>query len=207
MCWPPGVPPQRRRPERWRSRSSKSARNSPPSSGPFASWPKPRTARRCSAPGIFPRESLMAALFAQLGAPAAGRCCQAAQTLPAPRLEVPAAAPRSPVTAPMESALQAFYPYCATCHQTAETFPPNFLTGSSAQVATRSAPVRAAPLCAAGHGRPDAGTPRQDPDATGNDAACLRHQHRRLARQPGAQGTARPGRQLAAGRNRPARRT
>ena len=88
-------------------------------------------------PGIFPRESLMAALFAQLGAPAARPCCQAAQALPAPRLEVPAVAPRSPVTVPVESALQAFYPYCATCHQTAETFPPNFLTGSSAQVATR----------------------------------------------------------------------
>ena len=41
------------------------------------------------------------------------------------------------MTVPVESALQAFYPYCATCHQTAETFPPNFLTGSSAQVATR----------------------------------------------------------------------
>ena len=37
----------------------------------------------------------------------------------------------------MEAAVQGFYPYCAACHQSAETFPPNFLSGSSAQVNAR----------------------------------------------------------------------
>jgi hypothetical protein len=85
-------------------------------------------------PRPFPREKLFAALFAQLGAPAVAPCCQAADQLPAPRLEVPAALPGRPASAPMEQAVQGFYPYCATCHQSAENFPPNFLSGSSAQV-------------------------------------------------------------------------
>jgi len=85
-------------------------------------------------PRPFPREQLFAALFAQLGAPGVAPCCQAADRLPAPRLEVPAALPGRPATAPMEPAVQGFYPYCATCHQSAETFPPNFLSGSIAQV-------------------------------------------------------------------------
>lgn len=46
-----------------------------------------------------------------------------------------ALAPGSPVSAPVEAALRSFYPYCAACHQSAETFPPNFLSGSGAQVA------------------------------------------------------------------------
>lgn len=84
-----------------------------------------------------PRENLLAALLAELGAPTPKPCCQAAQNLPAPRLEVPSAALGNLVTAPVEPALQAFYPYCATCHQTAETFPPNFLAGNGTQVAAR----------------------------------------------------------------------
>ena len=84
-----------------------------------------------------PRENLLTALLAELGAPTPKPCCQAAQNLPAPRLEVPSAAQGNLVTAPVEPALQAFYPYCATCHQTAETFPPNFLAGNGAQVAAR----------------------------------------------------------------------
>ena len=88
-------------------------------------------------PRPFPREKLFAALFAQLGAPAVDSCCQAAERLPAPRLEVPAALPGRPATAPMESTVQGFYPYCAACHQSAETFPPNFLSGSSSQVNAR----------------------------------------------------------------------
>ena len=89
------------------------------------------------APRAIPRENLAAALLAELGAPTPKPCCQAAQNLPAPRLEVPSAALGNLVTAPVEPALQAFYPYCATCHQTAETFPPNFLAGNGAQVAAR----------------------------------------------------------------------
>jgi hypothetical protein len=88
-------------------------------------------------PGVFPRQALFAALLGQLGAPAAAPCCRAAQALPAPRLETDAIAPGSPASGPVEPAVQGFYPYCAACHQTAETFPPNFLTGSGAQVAAR----------------------------------------------------------------------
>jgi hypothetical protein len=89
------------------------------------------------APQAIPRENLLAALLTELGAPTPKPCCQAAQNLPAPRLEVPSAALGNLVNAPVEPALQAFYPYCATCHQTAETFPPNFLAGNGAQVAAR----------------------------------------------------------------------
>ncbi len=88
-------------------------------------------------PGVFPRQALLAALLGQLGAPAATPCCRAAQALPAPRLETDAIAPGSPARGPVEPAVQGFYPYCAACHQTAETFPPNFLSGSGAQVAAR----------------------------------------------------------------------
>lgn len=97
----------------------------------------------------FPREALFAALFARLGAAIVAPCCQAAEMLAPPRLEVAAVplqggamgpfsvalAPGIPAAAPVEAALRGFYPYCAACHQSAETFPPNFLSGSAAQVA------------------------------------------------------------------------
>jgi mono/diheme cytochrome c family protein len=88
-------------------------------------------------PEAIPREPLLTALFAQLGAPTVPPCCRVALALPVPRLEVPAVAPASPAIALAEPGLRAFYPYCATCHQTAETFPPNFLAGSGAEVAAR----------------------------------------------------------------------
>ena len=85
----------------------------------------------------FPREALFAALLSRLGAPSVEACCQAADRLPPARLEVPAMAPGSSATMPMETALQGFYPYCAACHQSAETSPPNFLSGDAPQVAVR----------------------------------------------------------------------
>jgi hypothetical protein len=88
-------------------------------------------------PGIFPRQALFAALLGQLGAAPAPACCRAADLLPAPRLEADAVAPGSPASGPVAPALQTFYPYCAACHQTAETFPPNFLAGDGAAVAAR----------------------------------------------------------------------
>jgi hypothetical protein len=88
-------------------------------------------------PGVFPRQALFAALLGQLGAPASPSCCRAADALPAPRLETRAIAPGSPASGPVAPALQGFYPYCAACHQTAETFPPNFLAGDGAEVAAR----------------------------------------------------------------------
>jgi mono/diheme cytochrome c family protein len=98
------------------------------------------------APAPFPREPLFAALFGELGmAGARGGtgCCQAARALPPPQLEVPAVAPAEPAAAAMpptaanDTAQRSFQPYCAACHQTAETFPPNFLQGSPAEVVTR----------------------------------------------------------------------
>lgn len=88
-------------------------------------------------PGAFPRSALLAAVFQQLGAPMPKPCCQAALALPAAQLEVPAMTPSSPASQPLAASLQGFYPYCATCHQTAEHFPPNFLTGNGAQVAAQ----------------------------------------------------------------------
>ncbi len=85
-------------------------------------------------PRPFPREQLFAALLARLGAPIVTPCCQAADKLPPPQLEVTAIAPSSPALVPVAPVLQGFYPYCATCHQSAETFPPNFLTGTATQV-------------------------------------------------------------------------
>lgn len=88
-------------------------------------------------PGPFPREPLFAALFSRLGAPPVTPCCQAADKLPPPRLEVPAVAPGSAAATSADPTVQGFYPYCAACHQSAETFPPNFLSGNNTQVAAR----------------------------------------------------------------------
>jgi len=85
----------------------------------------------------FPREQLFTGLFSRLGAPVVAACCQSADKLPPPRLEVPAIAPGSSATLPMETTVQGFYPYCADCHQSAENFPPNFLSGNATQVAAQ----------------------------------------------------------------------
>lgn len=84
-----------------------------------------------------PRTALFAALLPRLGGTPPPPCCQATDALPPPRLEVVAAVPGSSASTAMEAGLQRFFPYCATCHQSAETFPPNFLTGNDAQVAAR----------------------------------------------------------------------
>ena len=86
-------------------------------------------------PRPFPREQLFAALFARLAAASVAPCCQAADRLPPPRLEVPAISPRIGFAEQMPSPLAAFFPYCAPCHRSAETFPPNFLQGDAGQVA------------------------------------------------------------------------
>lgn len=89
----------------------------------------------------FPRQQLFAALFGELGAGRSTPCCQAARDLPPPRLEVTAIAPETQTAAAQvaadDSAQRGFQLYCAACHQTAETFPPNFLQGSPAEVSTR----------------------------------------------------------------------
>ncbi|HNC51167.1 MAG TPA: hypothetical protein PLO14_02855 [Accumulibacter sp.] len=91
----------------------------------------------------FPRQELFAALFGELGAGSSAPCCQAARDLPPPRLEVPAIAAAGPAAAAQgttttdDSVQRGFQLYCAACHQTAETFPPNFLQGSPGEVMTR----------------------------------------------------------------------
>jgi len=92
---------------------------------------------RLFAAGPIPRADLFAALLARLGSKPTPACCAAADALPPPRLEVPAALPGGSASTPMEAGIQGFYPYCAACHQSAETFPPNFLSGSGQQVTAR----------------------------------------------------------------------
>lgn len=86
-------------------------------------------------PTAVPRRALISALLAGLGKAPSGQPPSLA--LPPPRLEVPAAIPGSTASPAVDAALQGFFPYCAACHQSAETFPPNFLTGSGPQVAAR----------------------------------------------------------------------
>jgi mono/diheme cytochrome c family protein len=86
-------------------------------------------------PRPLPREALIAALLARLGAAPRTPCCQAAGKLPPPQLDAPANPPQSPLRNTLPTGAQAFYPYCAACHQGSETAPPNFLRGSAEQVA------------------------------------------------------------------------
>jgi mono/diheme cytochrome c family protein len=93
-----------------------------------------RDAANLFGPMPFPRERLFAALLAELGMPAAPVCCEAAEHLPPAQLEVAAVAPGQTPSGAGDPLLRSFQPYCAACHQTAETFPPNFLQGSPAEV-------------------------------------------------------------------------
>lgn len=83
-------------------------------------------------PQAIPRAALITALLGRLDSPPAIGPLVAA--LPPPRLEVPAAIPGSGTDKPMDKSIQGFFPYCAACHQSAETFPPNFLSGSGQEV-------------------------------------------------------------------------
>ena len=89
-------------------------------------------------PAAFPRATLFAALFAELGAAPPPPCCEAARDLPPPQLEATAAAVASvPVGVAADPAVRGFQPYCAACHDSAGSFPPNFLHGSPAEVSAR----------------------------------------------------------------------
>lgn len=87
------------------------------------------------AAGVFPRVALLAALLEQLGVSQA--MPRPANPQPQPRLETPAIAPGSTGVATVSSANQPFFAYCASCHQSAETFPPNFLSGTPEQIDRR----------------------------------------------------------------------
>lgn len=87
----------------------------------------------------FPREAIFSALFDKLGAAKIAPCCQAQAITRPPRRDAhPAATVAAPTASKaVEAAAQPFYPYCATCHQGTETFPPNFLSGTDSEVSAR----------------------------------------------------------------------
>jgi len=80
----------------------------------------------------FSRGRVLAPLFARLGVPVREGCCEDASRLPPARVEAPE--PPMPVDGPA-GPFAAFYPLCASCHATAERFPPNFLAGPPERVA------------------------------------------------------------------------
>lgn len=85
------------------------------------------------APAIAGR-GLIRAVLAQLGEPVA------AARLPvpaAPRLERPASSPGLATGGPVRPDLAGFYAWCAACHLSAESFPPNFLQGPAAELEAR----------------------------------------------------------------------
>ena len=78
---------------------------------------------------------LMPALFTRLGMGISNSCCLASSGLPPAATERPAVGAAS-VTNPASQRpnLELFYRYCATCHLTADRFPPNFLAGTVDEV-------------------------------------------------------------------------
>ena len=86
------------------------------------------------------RTSLVPALFAELKIAAAPSCCLDDTGLPSPRLEhnntldMTMTAGLVPQRA---AALQNLQRYCAPCHDSAERFPPNFLSGDLAAVQSK----------------------------------------------------------------------
>ncbi len=77
------------------------------------------------------RSVLMPALFAQLGIAKSPVCCRAA-ALPVPRVESSVTldlTAQSGLEPRHAAALRTLQRYCAPCHDSAERFPPNFLSG------------------------------------------------------------------------------
>jgi hypothetical protein len=78
------------------------------------------------------RASLMPALVAQLGVAASPACCLDTASLPTPRLESSGTldlTAQSGLEPHRAAALRSLQRYCAACHDSAERFPPNFLSG------------------------------------------------------------------------------
>jgi len=81
-------------------------------------------------PAPLRRSVTLAALFDGLGLPVLTWCCS--DDDPVPTLRGPGAGDDSP-----HPGLGPFYQVCARCHQTPESFPPNFLTGPPELVAAK----------------------------------------------------------------------
>ncbi len=84
----------------------------------------------------FQRSRMMGALFRELGMPALNWCCESVDRMPA---MTQAARTEDHPTANSDgsgfsSEEKRFFQYCASCHQSGDRFPPNFLNGSTAQV-------------------------------------------------------------------------
>lgn len=81
----------------------------------------------------FRRASILSALFARIGMQDLNWCCESGSGMPAPVVEgIMETASRDAAAVP---ALTPFYRYCATCHQSIDRSPPNFLQGTTGQVA------------------------------------------------------------------------
>lgn len=83
----------------------------------------------------FRRASLMPALFQRMGMKSLAWCCLDDAGMPPPVMETHttiAAASTQPDA--RSASLQPFFRYCATCHQSNDRSPPNFLQGSASQV-------------------------------------------------------------------------
>jgi mono/diheme cytochrome c family protein len=88
----------------------------------------------------FRRAALMAPLLAELHAKPLAWCCVSDTGMPAPVMDVHTATPSAKTEADAKPvALQPFFRYCATCHQTNERTPPNFLQGSANAVTSNIA--------------------------------------------------------------------
>lgn len=84
----------------------------------------------------FQRSRWLRALFAELKMPALNWCCLSADRMPAAvqGAEVKDQATMSRGTSAFSSEEKRFFQYCASCHQSSDRFPPNFLRGSPGQV-------------------------------------------------------------------------
>ena len=82
----------------------------------------------------FRRASLMPALFERLGIKSLAWCCLDDAGMPPPVMETLTTAAGGAQADARPASLQPFFRYCATCHQSNDRSPPNFLQGPASQV-------------------------------------------------------------------------
>jgi hypothetical protein len=88
----------------------------------------------------FRRVAVMSALLERAGVKALAWCCMEAHGMPPAAMDGHTVAPHDRAQAEAKPlALQPFFRYCATCHQSNERTPPNFLQGSMSAVAANLA--------------------------------------------------------------------
>jgi mono/diheme cytochrome c family protein len=88
----------------------------------------------------FRRASLLPVLFERAGMKPIAWCCVSESGMPGPVMEGHTSAANARAEADTKPiALQPFFRYCATCHQSSDRSPPNFLQGSANAVAANLA--------------------------------------------------------------------